>query len=290
MLLVPINLLTHMRQKCVLPWKVVLLDRPGMQPKTEEFLNLLLWSAETLSRPTFRNLNDSYESWAYRNGLMRQVSTLERRQFLERDASSPGDRTFRLSEMGRRHALGGRDPEERWKRTWDGQWRMVLFDVPSGQDSRREKLRRSLRERGFGYVQNSVWITPDPLAEELKILRDGKVDVESLLLLEARPCAGESDLDLVAGGWDFGRINRRYSRHLKVLGERPDGDPGNDAAAKALLRWAGVERAAWLEAVTIDPLLPASLLPGGYLGRQAWQRRVEVLGAAGRQLRSFPRL
>ncbi len=35
-----------------------------MQPKTEEFLNLLLWSADTLARPTFRNLTDSYESWA----------------------------------------------------------------------------------------------------------------------------------------------------------------------------------------------------------------------------------
>ena len=49
-----------------------------MQPKTEEFLNLLLWSADLLARPTFRNLTDSYESWAYRNGLMRQVATLER--------------------------------------------------------------------------------------------------------------------------------------------------------------------------------------------------------------------
>ena len=30
-----------------------------------------------LVRPTFRNLTDSYESWAYRNGLLRQVSMLE---------------------------------------------------------------------------------------------------------------------------------------------------------------------------------------------------------------------
>jgi hypothetical protein len=49
-----------------------------MQPKTEEFLNLLLWSADTLARPTFRNLTDSHESWTYRNGLMRQVATLEK--------------------------------------------------------------------------------------------------------------------------------------------------------------------------------------------------------------------
>ncbi len=92
-----------------------------MQPKTEEFLNLLLWSADQLMRPTFRNLTDSYESWAYRNGLLRQVATLEQHQFLERDASSPDDRLYRLSPQGRLHVLGGRDPDERWARPWDGQ-------------------------------------------------------------------------------------------------------------------------------------------------------------------------
>src|SRR2546430_738297 len=81
-----------------------------MQPKTEEFLNLLLWSADLLARPTFRNLTDSYESWAYRNGLPRQVSTLEQQQLLERDASSPDDRLYRLSAQGRVRRLGGRGP------------------------------------------------------------------------------------------------------------------------------------------------------------------------------------
>ena len=42
-----------------------------MKPQTEEFLNFLLWSVEMLARPTFRNLTDSYESWAYRNNLLR---------------------------------------------------------------------------------------------------------------------------------------------------------------------------------------------------------------------------
>lgn len=260
-----------------------------MQPKTEELLNLLLWSAEMLARPTFRNLTDSYESWAYRNGLLRQAVTLERLHLLERDASSPGDRLYRLTAQGRLHVLGGRDPEERWARSWDGQWRLVLFDVPIGQNTQRERLRRYLRNKGFGYLQNSVWITPDPLAEERQILGGGKINVESLLLLEARPCAGESDAEIVAGAWNFERINRRYARHLKVLAERPNGALRNDAAAKALQRWATAEREAWLDAVTNDPLLPARLLPSDYLGQPAWRRRVEVLRAASQQLRTFHR-
>jgi len=97
------------------------------------------------------------------------------------------------------------------------------FDVPTGQNAQRERLRRYLRDNGFGYLHNSVWITPDPLAEERQILGGGKINVESLLLLEARPCAGESDAEIVAGAWDFERINRRYARHLKVLAARPGG-------------------------------------------------------------------
>jgi phenylacetic acid degradation operon negative regulatory protein len=258
-----------------------------MQPKTEEFLNLLLWSADLLSRPTFRNLTDSYECWAYRTGLLRQADKLERRRLLERDASSPDDRIYRLSAQGRLHVLGGRDPEQRWARPWDGRWRLVLFDVPTGQNAQRERLRRYLRDKGFGYLQNSVWITPDPLAEERHILSGGKVNVESLILLEARPCAGESDAEIVAGAWDFERINHRYARHLKVLEERPGDALRNNVAARALLRWAAAEREAWLRAVTNDPLLPGRILPSDYVGQQAWRRRVEVLREAGRQLRTF---
>jgi phenylacetic acid degradation operon negative regulatory protein len=258
-----------------------------MQPKTEELLNLLLWSADQLTRPTFRNLTDSYESWAYRNGLLPQVARLEKTRLLECNSSPVGDRLYRLAERGRLHALGGRDPQSQWSRRWDGRWRLVVFDVPVRHKAHRERLWRYLRHRTFGCLQNSVWITPDPVEGEREILAGGKVNVESLLLLEAQPCGGESDAEIVAGAWDFERINRAFSRHLQVL-DRCPADPLRDqASAKTLQRWAADEREAWLAAVTIDPLLPARLLPPEYLGRQAWQRRVVVLGQAGRQLRAF---
>jgi len=73
---------------------------------------------------------------------------------------------------------------------------------------------------------------------------------------------------MVAGAWDFERINRRYARHLKILEERPGNALGNVAAAKALLRWSALEREAWLDAVINDPLLPGRILPSDYLGQQ----------------------
>ncbi len=281
------NLLSHVGQKVEVASEEPCCPFWSMQPKTEDFLNLMLWASEQLLRPTFRNLTGSYESWAYRNGLFAQVAKLEKQKFLQRDSSTAEDRVYRLTDKGRLHALGGRDPQACWSRDWDGYWRLVSFDIPTTQNTHRRRLRRYLREKGFGFLQDSLWITPDPLTEEREILCGGKINVESLFLLEGRPCAGESDAEIVAGAWDFETINRRYVRYLRVLDYRPGGALKDETAAKMLLRWATAEREAWLTAVSNDPLLPENILPSNYLGRQVWQRRIEVLRKAGKQLQTF---
>ena len=258
-----------------------------MRAKTEELLYFLLWSAETVSRPTWRNMTESYEGWAYRKGLLRQLQRLENHQWLERQSGPAGDRLYRLTESGRLAALGGRDPEARWRRRWDGRWRLILFDVPEARRGARTRLRRYLRDRGFGYLQNSVWITPDPVTEQRAFLADGAVDVESLILLEARPCAGESDAQIVAGAWDFPRINGRYSKHQEILTRRPRGRVNSEASAKALHRWLREERETWMAALWHDPLLPDALLPYGYAGRRAWEARLLVMQEVGQQMRGF---
>src|SRR5438067_8361730 len=83
-----------------------------MGPKTEELLNLLLWSAEMLVNPSSRKLFESYEGWAYRNGLLVQMGRLEQRGWVTRKSRERSDRTYRLSAQGRLHALGGRDRSE----------------------------------------------------------------------------------------------------------------------------------------------------------------------------------
>jgi DNA-binding transcriptional regulator PaaX len=265
---------------------------PGMQAKTEELLYLLLWTCDMLTRPTFRNLTDSFEAWAYRKGFRRQLAELERQRLLEsltvgRDHSRRLERVLRLSGTGRLQALGGRDPETWWRRRWDGHWRLVLFDVPNTQAKLRNRLRTQLRRWGFGWLQNSVWISPDAVDLEKLALAGSRRDVESLIILEARPAGGESDQEIVAGAWDFEKINRLYSEHGRVLAARPTRALHDQAEAEACRQWAGRERSAWLAAVTEDPLLPAALLPSSYLGRKAWQQRLTSLRSTAALMRAF---
>src|SRR5437667_11000568 len=105
-----------------------------MQPNTEEFLNLLLWSADRLVRPTFRNLTETYEGRAYRNGLSRRTALLEKQRLIERDPAWPDDHLYRLTWQGRLHALVGRDPLAWSSPDWAGRWRLGLFDRPTKQD------------------------------------------------------------------------------------------------------------------------------------------------------------
>jgi phenylacetic acid degradation operon negative regulatory protein len=258
-----------------------------MTAKTEELLYFLLWCCDSVQRPTFRNLTDSFEGWAYRNGFRTQLARLEKLKFLEEHRPARDVRWHRLTESGRLQALGGRDPLACWDHAWDGQWRLVVFDVPVDQEKVRKHLRRFLRSRGFGCLQNSVWITPHSVGKERELLAGSRLDVGSMILLQARPCGGETDGEIVAGAWEFSRINAAYQRYLQIVTRCPGTPLSNLAAAKAFNHWAAAERTAWLDAVAQDPLLPRALWPEGYQGHIAWMARSKALAKAGEIIRSF---
>jgi phenylacetic acid degradation operon negative regulatory protein len=252
-----------------------------MKPATEEFLYILLWTADTLMRPTWCNLNGGFEGWAWRRGLGRRIAELEKQQLVERPPLELAHAVVRLTNAGRLAALGGRDPEQQWNRQWDGRWRMVLFDLPEHELSLRMRLWRNLRRHAFGFLQNSVWITPDPV-DRKRVGDAAKLpDVEVIIVIEGQPCCGESNRDIVRGAWDFDEINAAYQHCLAILKAMP----ARGSPTSQIRRWASLERMAWKRAVSLDPFLPAPLLPDGYLGRRVWEcrktalaHRVETLG------------
>jgi phenylacetic acid degradation operon negative regulatory protein len=267
-----------------LPFLQILVSLTSMRAKTEEFLYFLFWAAECFTHPTFRNLTDSFEGWAYRSGFGKELAKLERHDLVERSPGAAKDRVYRLTEAGRLHALGGRDPQTWWSRAWDGRWRLVLFDIPMSRNTERKWLRRYLQHRHFGCLQGSVWITPDPVTEERQILAEGPSNVESLLLFDGQPCGDESDAQIVASGWNWEMINACYAEHSRILREMPTKAIQSNAHVQSLRVWAATERASWLAAIERDPLLPERILPAGYLGREAWRRRAEVVAALRNQL------
>ena len=55
---------------------------------------------------------------------------------------------------------------------WDGDWRVVFFDVPEERKVLRSVFRRKLKQFGFKYLQKSVWIYPYPCEDVLSVLAE----------------------------------------------------------------------------------------------------------------------
>jgi phenylacetic acid degradation operon negative regulatory protein len=232
-------------------------------------------------RPSWRDVfAPDFEAWAWRQGLGRRLAQLQQRKLLEAHPESPpSQRIVRLTEAGRLVALGGRDPVARWARPWDGRWRLLLFDLPSTADTVRARLRRYLRAEQLGYLQNSVWLTPDSLEESRRLVQGVPAAPEGFLLFEGRPASGESDAAIVHGAWDFAAINAHYAQHLAIVRTAPRQWPRTEAEHDRLQAWARREHAAWKRAAALDPFLPLALLPSDYLGRTAWSARGEAFAA-----------
>lgn len=247
----------------------------GVFPNREPSLPLSLMMADLVGAVPLRLLDAVWDGWIEPAARRRRLKRLESTGLVEPAAGDDdGERILRLTEAGRLAVLGGRDPEQRWGRPWDGRWRMVLFDVPEEHRSKRIRLQRQLRRAWFGYLQDSVWVSPDPLDVLETWVRPTGIDLANLSFLEARPCVGSTDADIVKGSWSFTRVNQLYGEHAAVLRDLPS----PQASGRARGAWLKTEWQAWQRALEADPLLPEVLLPSGYRGRRALEARRARLG------------
>ncbi|HEY5891660.1 MAG TPA: hypothetical protein VIT91_00385 [Chthoniobacterales bacterium] len=155
-------------------------------------------------------------------------------------------------------------------------------DAPETARRLRNNLREKLRKERFGYLQDSVWVSPDSLVLIQHTLKKIAIDPEGLALFEATTCGGERPSDIVNGAWDFDEINacyRKYSMHLDELPSEERCD-----FPEQLRRWIEQERRLWFNCLEKDPLLPVVLLPPGYVGRNVHKRRQKMMRQAGKAM------
>lgn len=59
----------------------------------------------------------------------------------------------------------------RHPRTWDGKWRVLIFDIQERRRGLRERLRRTLIGLGFIRLQDSVWVFPYDCEDLITLLK-----------------------------------------------------------------------------------------------------------------------
>ena len=182
---------------------------------------------------------------------------------------------LKVTALGKDKATDDFEPIKEWNSEWDGNWRVMAFDLPQSARSPRRELDMWLRKRRFGRLQGSVWISsrfPDSWKRQIEAI---KVKPKDISFLEGVSFGRSTNRDFVNEAWDFSEINRRYKDSIAFLKKK--------SSAK-LPEWIAEETAIWKRAFELDPFLPNVLLPKNYLGKEAHAKRKS---AYAKQLGSF---
>ncbi len=103
-------------------------------------------------------IKEKFKNESYRK-VYTHIYQLEKRGYLEKYKHKDIE-YIRISPKGEATL-------ENTKRVKDTKWKMIIFDIPESQRPIRDYLRVKLKQLGFKKWQNSIWVTPYKLPEEV---------------------------------------------------------------------------------------------------------------------------
>lgn len=121
----------------------------------------------------WRVLGNIEKEWQRINAqaLRDAVNQLYKSRLVQKEEHADGSLTLLLTEKGKLRALTFHFEKMKVERkTWDGKWRIVVFDIPEKKRHGRDALREKLCELGFYELQKSVLVFPYPCQDELDFL------------------------------------------------------------------------------------------------------------------------
>ncbi len=72
-----------------------------------------------------------------------------------------------LTKKGRLEIIKKLIKNKKEKEKWDGKWRAIIFDIPELKRNERSFLRKELRMMGFQEMQQSIWVFPFNIEQEI---------------------------------------------------------------------------------------------------------------------------
>lgn len=128
--------------------------------------------------------NSSYSSWRTQKTLRQ----LEKQKYVSIRDNPNGTITVKITKKGYTRALTYELDTMTLKKpkSWDGKWRVVIFDIPNKYKKVRDIFRTRLKQLGLYQLQESVYITPYKCFGEIEFLREiyGVVFTVQYLLVE----------------------------------------------------------------------------------------------------------
>lgn len=161
-------------------------------------------------------------------------------------------------------------PDRFWNRKWNGIWYMLIYDVPEKDRKYRNALRQFLKRKRMGCLQQSVWVTPQdirPAFDDLSLAANVNAFA---YLFEARTVLGLKGKYVADDAWNFDRLRDLQELYCDITRHNIARLAENDFEADELAALMRISLEAYHGAFIEDPLLPWSLCPDRYLGREVY--------------------
>lgn len=213
---------------------------------SKSYENMYGWTPKKFKRNHFYHL-----TWrSIRTGYIEKV---------EKD----GETYLRLTSQGHKKFTRDFPLLTLQRKPWDKKWRFVIFDIEETQKGIRDRLRRKLRELGFGMLQESVFITPHNIAEDMAEFIEHVGLGESAYLFEVENILVGDKKELARKVWKLDEINDQYRELIeKIETEYLNYQSGrvkklNRSTVEDLHR-------EYIGILMSDPFLPKELLPNDW--------------------------
>jgi CRISPR-associated endonuclease Cas2 len=164
---------------------------------------------------------------------------------LKKERIGQDKKNLLLTDVGRSKLLEQFPLLEWRKNNWDGFWRVVMYDFPEAEKSKRDSLRKFLKKLGFAQWQISVWVSPHPVIDKLDKLLTKQGIGDYCSVHKSKRVVGASDNEFAQKVWRLGEINTKYGKIMENYDEK--------------------RRSEYLDELMKDPFLPIELLPDDYL-------------------------
>lgn len=131
-----------------------------------------------------------YRSPAY---LRTVVKRLERKKLIK-VYKRRGEVVLSITEKGKRKLVRHQLQERKAVKSWDGKWRMIIFDINEKVRWKRDELRQDMQEFGLIRLQDSVWVYPYECEEIINLLKSQYGMGEELLYIVAAEIENDGHL------------------------------------------------------------------------------------------------
>lgn len=119
-----------------------------------------------LNKPSFYAYKGGWDYPLKKTQLARAIKRLREKGLIEYEQDKTSQIVMKLTSLGK-DALGHMSILEE---SWDGKFRLVIFDIPEQKRAVRNLFRRRLKDWGFKNWQKSVWVGRHNVTDKLKQL------------------------------------------------------------------------------------------------------------------------